>query len=162
MGSLFLIMIYTVTFIFQIIYLVKAIKNKTKKYWIKVFVLEIISIIISIILLFYYNSLPGYGFMHGLSYLVEVLVSFGVTILYSTMLFITICVKIIIFEKYQKQQGKKYANPFVSIIALILIFIGIVFLSDEIIDNWGMTETIGTVVEYEEHLVVGVETYSII
>lgn len=50
MGSLFLIIIYTVTFIFQIVFLVKAIKNKAKEYWIKIFVLEIISIIISTIL----------------------------------------------------------------------------------------------------------------
>ena len=150
MGSLFLLILYLVVFIVQIILLVKSIKRKEIKNWIKVFTLEVFSIIISISLLFYYESLPGYGFMPGLSYLGEILLSFGVAILYSIMLFITICAKIIIYEKHQKQQGKKYANPFVSIIAIIFIIIGIVFLSSEIINNWGKKETTGTVVDYIE------------
>lgn len=91
-----MIIIYTIIFIFQIVFLVKAIKNKAKEYWIKVFALEIISIIISTILLFYYNGLSGYGFMPGLSYLGESLLSLGVTILYSVMLFITILIMILI------------------------------------------------------------------
>lgn len=150
MGSLFLLILYLVVFIVQIILLVKAIKKKENKKWIKVFVLEVFSIIISIILLFYYESLPGYGFMPGLSYLGEILLSFGVAILYSVMLFITICAKIIIYEKHQKQQGKKYANPFITIIAILFIIIAIVFLSSEIINNWGKKETTGTVVDYKE------------
>lgn len=75
--------------------------------------------------------------MPGLSYLGEVLLSFGVSIIYYIMLFITICAKIIIYERNQKQQGKKYANPFISIMALIFVVIGILFLLGEIIDNYG-------------------------
>lgn len=142
--------LYLVVFVVQIILLVKSIKKKEKKYWINVFVLEIFSIIISISLWFYYESLPGYGFMPGLSYLGEILLSFGVAILYSIMLFITICAKIIIYERHQKQQGKKHANPFISIIALIFIIIGMVSLASELIHNCGKKETIGTVVEYKE------------
>lgn len=160
MGSLFLLILYLIVSIVQIILLVKSIKRKEIKNWIKVFALEVFSIIISTILLFYYNSLPGYGFMPGLSYLGEVLLSFGVAILYSVMLFITICTRIIIYEKHQKQQGKKYTNPSVFIIAIIFIIIGIVFLLDEIIDNWDQKETIGTVIGYEQPY--GAEYWSII
>lgn len=102
-----LLILYLIVFIIQIILLVKAIKRQETKNWIKVLVLEIIFILISIILLCYYNSLPGYGIMPGLSYLGEILFSFGAAILYFVMLVITICAKIIIYEKNQKQQGKR-------------------------------------------------------
>ena len=42
-----LLILYLLGFVFQIILLVKSIKKKEKKYWIKVFGLEIIFIIIS-------------------------------------------------------------------------------------------------------------------
>ncbi len=150
MMDLFLLVVYLIVFIAEIILLVKSIKRKENKYWIKLFLIEIIFIVISFVLWIYYDSLPGYGFMPGLSYWGEILFSIGACFLYSAMLFITTCSRIIIFEKKQKQQGKKYANPLVSIIALIFIVIGIIYLANEIINNWGKKETIGTIVNYED------------
>lgn len=104
MKSLFLLILCLLIFVLQIILLVKGVKKVENKYWIRLFLLEIFSIIIFIILLNYYESLPGYGFMPGLSYLGETLLSFTAICLYSFMLFITICAKIIIIEKTQQKR----------------------------------------------------------
>lgn len=103
---LFILIFYLVIFIIQIILLVKAIKKKETKSWVKVFLLEVFSIIISITLWQYYEILPGYGFMPGLSYLGEVLFSFVSTILSAIMLFITICTKIIIYIRSKKSNNE--------------------------------------------------------
>ena len=130
-----LLILYLLGFAFQIILLVKSIKKKNNKYWIMTFVIEIIFIIISKIVENYYNSLPGYGFMPGLTYFGETLLSLGANTIYYIMLFITMLTKIVTFEREQKRQGKKYANPFLLIIALIFIIIGIVSLYNEISYN---------------------------
>ncbi|MBO5180242.1 MAG: hypothetical protein J6B87_07865 [Clostridia bacterium] len=104
--TLLVLILYLVIFIGQIVLLVKAIKKKETKSWIKVFLLETFSIIISITLWQYYENLPGYGFMPGLSYLGEVLFSFASTILSVVMLLITICAKIIIYIKSKKVTTK--------------------------------------------------------
>ena len=127
-----LLILYLLGFVFQIILLVKSIKKKEKKYWIMVFGLEIIFIII----------------MPGLTYFGETLLSFGANTIYYIMLFITMLAKIITFEREQKRQGKKYANPFLLIIALIFIIIGIISLYNEIRYNWDKKETIGTVIKF--------------
>lgn len=150
MGSLFLLILYLVILGLQITLLVCSIKRGKRKYWIRALLLEIFSIIISYIFFNYYASLPGYGFLSGLSYLLEVLLSFGAGIFYAIMLFITVCTMMLVFEKHQKQQGKKYLNPVVSIIAVISIAIGILYLSHEIVDNWGKKEAVGTVINFEE------------
>ncbi|MBR4110909.1 MAG: hypothetical protein IKK43_04410 [Clostridia bacterium] len=104
--TLLVLILYLVIFIGQIVLLVKAIKKKETKSWVKVFLLETFSIIISITLWQYYENLPGYGFMPGLSYLGEVLFSFGSAILSVIVLLITICAKIIIYIKSKKNNNK--------------------------------------------------------
>ena len=103
---LFILILYLVIFIVQIILLVKAIKKKETKSWVKVFLLEIFSIILSIVLWQYYENLPKHGFMAGLSYFLEIISSLGSTILSAIMLFITICTKIIIYIKNRNNNDK--------------------------------------------------------
>lgn len=67
--ALFLLITYIVILILQIILLVITIRKKTKKLWRTLFSIELIPMLISIGLMIYYNNLPGYGFMSGLSYL---------------------------------------------------------------------------------------------
>ena len=72
--ALFLLITYIVILIFQIILFVITIRKKNKKnLWRILFSAELISLLISIGLMIYYNNLPGYGFMPGLTYLGEVL-----------------------------------------------------------------------------------------
>lgn len=138
-------------FIIQIFMLVKSIKKIEKKYWISSFCLEIISIIMSLALLYYYDCLaPRGGFMPGLEYLGEELTCMGAGFLYAIMLYITLIARIIVYEKRQKSEGKKSANPFRLIIAFTLIIIGIICLFIEIKDNFGKVETTGTVIDFEE------------
>jgi hypothetical protein len=86
----------------QIMLLSFSIRKKTKKLWIGTFMFEIISAIIAFVLMWYYNSLPGYGFMPGLSYFEEVLFSMVASFLYAIML----AISFIVFLFVKKRQRK--------------------------------------------------------
>lgn len=94
MEGEFLLLFYLIIFVVEIVLLVKSIKNQNKKLWGALIILEIFSVVGSIILYNYYESLPGYGMMPGLSYFGESLLSFGMAIIYSITFFITICIMI--------------------------------------------------------------------
>lgn len=95
--SIVLFIIYILIFIFQIFFLVQCMKNKNK--WKKLFLFETIALILALILLWYYNQLPGYGFMPGLTYLGEVLVSFGAIVIFLVMLFASIVLRLITYAR---------------------------------------------------------------
>ena len=97
--ALFLLITYIVIFTFQIILFVITIRKKTKKLWRILFSSELIPLLISIGLMIYFNNLPGYGFMPGLTYLGEILFSFGAVVLYCISFLISICSYIAISNK---------------------------------------------------------------
>ena len=97
--SLFLLITYIVILIFQIILFVISIRKKTKKLWRILFSAELVPLLISIGLMIYYNDLPGYGFMPGLTYLGETLFSLGAVVLYCINFLISICSYIAISNK---------------------------------------------------------------
>ena len=97
-----LLIFYIAVFVAQIVLFVLAIKRKTNKNWLTLFLAEIIPMIISLCLMIYYNNLPGYGFMPGLSYLAEVLFSFGATILYGVLFLVSVCGFVVIKVKNKK------------------------------------------------------------
>ena len=101
--ALFLLITYIVILIFQIILFVISIRKKTKKLWRILFSAELVPLLISIGLMIYYNNLPGYGFMPGLTYLGEVLFSFGAVVLYCISFLISICSYIAISNKQRKR-----------------------------------------------------------
>ena len=88
--ALFLLITYIVILIFQIILFVISIRKKTKKLWRILFSAELVPLLISIGLMIYYNDLPGYGFMPGLTYLGEILFSLGAVVLYCISFLISI------------------------------------------------------------------------
>ena len=88
-----------VILIFQIILFVISIRKKTKKLWRILFSAELVPLLISIGLMIYYNDLPGYGFMPGLTYLGEILFSLGAVVLYCISFLISICSYIAISNK---------------------------------------------------------------
>ena len=100
--TLILLILYAFMLIFLVITMIKCFKNKEK--WLKLILFEIFLIVLSFILFYYYNSLPGLGIMPGLTYIGEVVVSFIVTILYICMLVLTIIIKLI---KYLSEKQKK-------------------------------------------------------
>ena len=101
--ALFLLITYIVIFTFQIILFVIIIRKKTKKLWRILFSSELIPLLISIGLMIYFNNLPGYGFMPGLTYLGEILFSFGAVVLYCISFLISICSYIAISYKQRKR-----------------------------------------------------------
>ena len=99
--SLGLLISYLSVFIIEIVLLVKFFKSKQNKYWLINIILEICFIIISIIIFNYYDNLPGYGLMPGLSYITQALFSFCGCILNIIMLFVTICSRLILKKKWR-------------------------------------------------------------
>lgn len=146
-----ILIIYILAFIIQIVCLVKCIKNKLK--WNILIFLEIISIITAMLLMNYYDSLPGSGFMPGLTYLGEVLGSFASMILYIAMLIITLIIKIIIFLINNKKQGKDYFPKIkfiIRIFAIIAVLIGIISTIDVAIHNYNTCKVSAIIVDNVE------------
>lgn len=100
--NIILFIIYILFFIFLIVKLIKCLKNKAS--WKMLFLLEFFSIIISFVLMRYYDSLPGSGFMPGLTYLGEWIACFGATILFVAMLVISTIIKLIKFIVNKKRK----------------------------------------------------------
>ena len=101
--GIFLFILYIAIFIFLIIDFVLCVKGKAK--WIVLFVLEIISAVLAAGLWIYYNGLHGYGFMPGLSYLGEIVLSLCALILYVIMLTVTTVTRLI-FRLVRKNKNK--------------------------------------------------------
>ena len=102
--STLLLIAYIAIFILQIALLVLSLLKKTKKLWISLFLSEFIPMITAFVLMRYYDSLPGYGFMPGLSYFGEVIFSFGAAVLYCIVLFVSICIFAVVKIKENKKQ----------------------------------------------------------
>ena len=96
MSSLFLLIAYIAVFVSHIILLIFAIRKSQKNLWRYHLLSEVISLVLATALMFHFNSLPGHGFMPGLTYLGEVLFSFGAAILYGIMLIASICALVVI------------------------------------------------------------------
>ena len=101
--STLLFIAYIAIFILQIALLVLSLRKKTKKLWLSLFLSEIIPMITAFILMRYYDSLPGYGFMPGLSYFGEVIFSLGAAVLYCIVLFVSIFI-FVIMKIYTKRE----------------------------------------------------------
>lgn len=140
----FLFFTYILIFVVQIVLLVKSIRRKSKKLWVGLFLVEIVSMLIAIGLKEYYDSLPGYGFMPGFSYFGEILFSFCASVLYGVLLLISVSIFLAIEEK------KKQITPFFALAGFLLWVLGIFYLGNEIIHNYDKTKSIGTVVGFEE------------
>lgn len=80
---------YLCAFVLQIVLLIFAIKDRKKKNWLNLLVFEIGSILIALIFMAYYNGLPGYGTMPGLTYFAETMYSLFAAIVYGLMLIVS-------------------------------------------------------------------------
>lgn len=96
MTSMVLLIAYIAIFILQIVLLVLSIRKKTTKLWISLFLSEVIPMFAAYFLMRYFDTLPGYGVMPGLSYFGETLFSLGAAVLYAADLFVSLCVFVIV------------------------------------------------------------------
>jgi len=81
---------YIVILVLQIVLLVLSLRKKQKKLWLILFLVEVIPMLIANGLRIYYDSLPGYGIMPGLTYIGEVLYSYGASIVYCLVFVVSV------------------------------------------------------------------------
>ena len=81
-----MVILYIFLLALQVLSLILAVRRKSKRYWVSLFVLEAVSAVLAWRLGVWFDGLPGYGFMPGLSYLTETLLSYGAAILYGVLL----------------------------------------------------------------------------
>lgn len=80
---------YIVILIALVALLVLSLRKNTKLHWVTLFSAESVSMLVSLGLARYYDSLPGYGMMPGLSYLEEVVASYGALVVYGVTLLVS-------------------------------------------------------------------------
>ena len=141
---MYLLVIYILVLILQIVLLVQAIRRKSKKRWVVLFIIELVSALVATGVKEYYDSLPGYGFMPGFSYLGDILFSFCASVLYGVLLLVSVSIFLVIEEK------KKHISPFFALVGFLLWILGIGFLGNEILHNYDKTKSTGTIVGFEE------------
>lgn len=129
----YLIMVF-IELIISIILLIMATKKDKKEHWTFLFTLEILTIFVTFITYNAYSNKILYTDFTGLA--IAMCYALG-TITNLLLLFISYCIKIIKYEKNNKKTNQKYMNPIVLISSVTLIIIGCIFLSDEIVNNWG-------------------------
>lgn len=98
-----LLMIYTVLLLVQIVLLSQFIRKKNNKYWLYTSIIAIISSVAAIGIMFFYDSLPGYGLLPGLTYINESLYSLGAGIIFIGMFLLSLLLKIIYLFKDRKK-----------------------------------------------------------
>lgn len=90
MVAWILLVAYIVILVLQIVLLVLSLRKKQKKLWLSLFLVEVISILAATGLRIYYDHLPGYGIMPGLTYIGEVLYSYGASIVYFLLFVVSV------------------------------------------------------------------------
>ncbi|MDE5776997.1 MAG: hypothetical protein K2I10_00565, partial [Lachnospiraceae bacterium] len=78
-----------------IILLYQFIRKKKQKYWLYTSIIAIIASLAAIGIMFYYDSLPGYGMMPGLTYFNEFMYSLLASIIFAGMFLLSLLSKII-------------------------------------------------------------------
>lgn len=104
MMQTLLLIAYIAIFVLQILLLISCIRKNTAKLWISLLLSELLPLVVSFLLMRYFDSLPGYGFMPGLTYFGEVFFSLGASALYGVVLFVSVCIFAVLKIKENKRQ----------------------------------------------------------
>lgn len=76
-----MVIFYIFLLALQVLSLILAIRRKSKRYWISLFILEAVSAVLAWRLGVWFDNLPGYGFMPGLTYIGETLFGYGTAVI---------------------------------------------------------------------------------
>ena len=98
-----LFILYTISFILQIVFLVQALRKPVSGCWKRLYLIELVSAAVSAAVAVYYNSLPASGFL-GMTYLVEILLSAAAALLFAVMLILSFLLFLISRWKHKKRQ----------------------------------------------------------
>lgn len=105
--------LYLVLLISQIICLVRIIRkgqhDKQRSSFIRLMLVEAVCIVLSLFLSLYYDSLPGYGFMPGFTWLYLWIISFAMIFVFLLMLLIT-AIAFLIQEHKARRSNRKHSD----------------------------------------------------
>jgi hypothetical protein len=87
-----MLLIYIALLITAVYLQIMALKSNHKKWWVLLYMLEVLSAAISYMLSLYFDSLPGTGMAPGLTYIGEVIYSLSAAFIYGCCLFISIII----------------------------------------------------------------------
>lgn len=76
-----MVILYISLLAIQVLSFILAIRRKSKRYWVSLFVLESVSAVLAWRLGVWFDGLPGYGIMPGLSYISETLFGYGTAVI---------------------------------------------------------------------------------
>ena len=76
-----MVILYISLLAIQVLSFILAIRRKSKRYWVSLFVLESVSAVLAWRLGVWFDGLPGYGFMPGLTYISETLFGYGTAVI---------------------------------------------------------------------------------
>jgi hypothetical protein len=85
-----MLILYVIVFAIMIYQLIQC--TRIQKKWMVLFLLEISSIVAAFVLTVIYENLPGFGFMPGLSYLYEIVISFCAGVVYFLVFIVSVLV----------------------------------------------------------------------
>ena len=80
--------IYLILFILQVFWLIRVSIRK-EKFW-PVLITNVLFIVLSVILLWYFDTLPGYGLMPGFAFFPEVFASLCAAAAFALLTFVTL------------------------------------------------------------------------
>ena len=83
---------YVLLFLVQLILLIFAVRKPEKNLWPKLFILEILSVLGAVGLMFLFDALPGRGMAPGLTWFAEVFYSLFTAVGYGIMLLVSFVV----------------------------------------------------------------------
>lgn len=93
---------YLGIFIYFIYRFVVGFKRKETNYWLITVLAELIMMIVARVLMNYYDSLPGTGWMPGFTYLGEYVMCYGAAWVYGISLVVTSLVFLVIRKKFKR------------------------------------------------------------
>ena len=141
---MFLLIMYLLLFVLHIFLQVQAIRKDSKKLWLTLFLVELVSTLAANRIQNYFDNLPGDGFMPGLTYLGEVVFSLLASMLYGICFLVSSCIFIV------REERKKKILPIFAVLSFLFLVVGIFFMGNEFIRNFDKIKCIGTIVGYNE------------
>ncbi|MBQ7939284.1 MAG: hypothetical protein IJ281_02790 [Clostridia bacterium] len=94
-----MVIVYILLLLLQVAALIFAICRKSKAYWVSAWITEALSAALAWGLGVYYDSLPGYGIMPGLTYFTEAIFGYGTAVISLGMLAVSVVLGIVLKKK---------------------------------------------------------------
>ena len=97
-----LLFFYLLALAIQIVMYAGCLKMPVRVRWSMLFLCEMCALTAAVYFTCYYNALPGYGMMPGLTYFTETLASMAGAVVYLCMLLVSVLSCVILKLKYKK------------------------------------------------------------